>query len=64
MPAKVMLATRAHDRDYVHERGLQAGEGADLVHARTKVQDHMPASVMEATRAHKHDYVHERARDF
>ena len=57
MSANVMRATRAHAHDYVHERGLHAGEGPDVEHAHSRVDDHMSANVMGATRAHAHNSV-------
>lgn len=59
MPKKMMLATRAHEHDYIRERrGLHPRPLAQNAHA--KVDDHMSARMMRATRAHAHDYVRER----
>ena len=55
MSTKVMRATSAHAHDYVHERGLHAGEAPNVQHAHAKVDDHMSTKVMQTTRAaHEH----------
>ena len=50
MPARIMRATRAHNKDYVHEQGLRTGQRPDVRHAHAKVDDHMPGCFMRATK--------------
>ena len=49
MPKHIMQATRGHEKDYVHDRGLHTGDGPDLRNVHAKVDDHIERHLLGAT---------------